>query len=381
MPFKSRNYDIMTTKELLTSALLLIPLCNSPAFSQTAIDLSHNSRRTGDAIEIYKILTDNIWDLSSSNKCGNSIYERNEDFKQDTITVLFQGTRRYFEYNKDTLLYVGLENPQNKELFYRHEVSCIFPMSLGDKISGVFAGHVNYCDKLVLHKFGTYTTHADSIGTLTLPNGNIVANALQISCRRKIMYEQIDSCDTDSILPQYTKAEILGKQSEGTDIYTEVEKNIYIKGYRYPIIRDMLLYNPKGELCQSETYYAPPEGQDLLYLDEPNLEARRDQVDLDNNSPLNDAVDVSSFINNRPSSMEVSFDIGGFLAKYPQNGTDQCRLLLSDNRGIVYRTRNYTVTPAANQEISLSYSGLRNGQYVLSVVINNQIYTNNFIIG
>lgn len=92
-------------------------------------------------------------------------------------------------------------------------------------------------------------------------------------------------------------------------------------------------------------------------------------------------MDVSSFVNNRPGAMEVSFDIGGFLAKYPQNGTVQCRLLLSDNRGIVYRTRNYTVTPAANQEISLSYSGLRNGQYVLSVVINNQIYTNNFIIG
>lgn len=225
---------------------------------------------------MYQIQTDNIWDLTSSNKCANTIYERNEDFKQDTVTVLFQGTRRYFEYNKDTLLYVGLENPQNKELFYRHEVSCIFPMSLGDKISGVFAGHVNYCDKLVLHKFGTYIVHADSIGTLTLPNDNIVDNALQITCRRKIMYEQIDSCNIDSILPQYTEAEILGKQSDGTNIYTEVEKNIYIKGYRYPVIRDMLLYNPKGELCKSETYYAPPEGQDLLYLDEPNLESRRD---------------------------------------------------------------------------------------------------------
>ena len=32
----------MTTKELLTSALLLILLCNSPVLSQTAIDNSHN---------------------------------------------------------------------------------------------------------------------------------------------------------------------------------------------------------------------------------------------------------------------------------------------------------------------------------------------------
>lgn len=40
--------------------------CNSPAFSQMTIDLIHNSKRTGDNVEMYKILTDNIWDLASS---------------------------------------------------------------------------------------------------------------------------------------------------------------------------------------------------------------------------------------------------------------------------------------------------------------------------
>lgn len=368
----------MCKKEILTSVLSLFLFNNSPAFSQTTIDLIHNSKRTGDVVEMYKILTDNIWDLSSSDNQGPAVYERNEDFKEDTITVLFNGTRKYYEYHCDSLLYVALENPQNIETFYLPETSCIFPMSLGDNYSGFLASHINYCDKLILHKFGEYTIHADSIGTLTLRDGNTIGNALQLSCRRKYMYEQLESNDLDS-LPQYTEEAILGKLSSEKDVYTELERDIYIKGYRYPIVKDLVLYNAEGEPILGETYYSPPEEQDLLFLDEPNLEARREESGSGFSESPNELVDLFSYISNRHGSMEVVFDIENYLAAYPQNGTIQCQLLLSDNRGIVYKARNYNVD-SNSQELSLSYSGLKHGQYILSVVINNQIYTNNFIV-
>lgn len=370
----------MSIKEFSTTTLLLFLFCNSPALSQTTIDLRHNSRRTGDAIEMYRIQTSDIWDLSNSEKIGNNVYERNEDFKEDTVTVLLNGTRKYYEYRNDSLLFVGLENPQNMESFYLAETSCVFPMMLGNKHSGTLASHINYCDKLILHKFGTYTIHADSVGTLTLRDGNSIDNALQLSCRRKYMYEQLDSCNLDS-LPQYAEDVILGKLSTEKGVYIEIEKNIYIKGYRYPIIKDYILCNAEGEPVLGETYYSPPEEQELLYLDEPNLEARRGPQSGSGYDSSPDApADVFSFVNNRAGSMEVLFDIGGFLSAYPQDRTTQFRMLLSDNRGIIYRTRNYSVDPSVNQELSLSYSGLRRGQYVLSIVIGSQVYTNNFII-
>lgn len=371
-------FIFMSKKEILISGLSLFLFCNSPAFSQTTIDLIHNSKRTGDIVEMYKILTDNIWDLTSSDKQGYAVYEKNEDFKEDTITVLFNGTRKYYEYHCDSLLYVTLENPQNIESFYLPEVSCIFPMKLGDNYSGLLASHISYCDKLILHKFGEYTIHADSIGTLTLRNGNTVENALQLSYRRKYVYEQLDSCNIDS-LPQYTEAAILGKLSTEKEVYSEVEKDIYIKGYRYPIVKDIILYNAEGDPFLSETYYSLPEEQEFLVLDEPNLEARREKSGNDYSESPNKLVNIFSYISNRPGSMEVVFDIENYLVANPQNGTVQCRLLLSDNRGIVYRTKNYNVN-SNSQQFSLSYSGLRHGQYVLSVVINNQIYTNNFIV-
>lgn len=369
----------MSKKEIIPALLLLLLFSHSPVFSQLTIDLIHNSKRTGDAIEMYKIETDDIWNLSNSDKCGDVVYEKNEDFKQDSITVLFNGTRRYYEYRYDSLLYVALENSQNMESYYFPETSCIFPMTLGDKHSGILASHIIYCDKLILQKFGTYTVHADSIGSLTLRNGNTIDNALQISCRREYMYEQLDSCDLDSI-PQYTKEEISGKLSTGTGIYTEVERNIYLKGYRYPIIKNQELYNPEGDLCLTETYYSPPEEQEVLYLDEPNLEARREHSSYDDVPTLDESVDVFSYVNKRPGSMEVVFDIESFLAEYPQSGTIQCRLLLSDGRGIIYRTRGFSVDSSMDKEVSLSYSGLKHGHYVLSVVIDNKIYTDNFIV-
>lgn len=369
----------MCKKEILISVLSLFIVCNSPAFSQTTIDLNHNSKRTGDNVKMYKILTDNIWNLTSSDKQGDAVYERNEDFKEDTITVLFNGTRKYYEYHCDTLLYVALENPQNIESLYLPEISCIFPMALGDKHSGIFASHIIYCDKLILHKFGTYTVHADSIGALTLCDGTTIDNALQISCRREYTYEQLDSCDLDS-LPQYTEAEISGKLSKGIGIYTEVERKIYIKGYRYPIIKDLELYNPESDLCLTETYYSPPEEQEVLFLDEPNLEARRGHSGNDDVQSLDESMDVFSHVNKRSGAMEVVFDIESFLAEYPQSGIIQCRLLLSDSRGIIYRTRGFSVGSSMDKEVSLSYSGLKHGHYVLSVVINNQIYTDNFIV-
>lgn len=82
----------MHVKKLLATLLLIGgSLGLSTISSQTMIDFSHNSMRTGDVVKTYKITTDNIWNLSQSEKCGEVLYESYEDFKTDTITQLFNG--------------------------------------------------------------------------------------------------------------------------------------------------------------------------------------------------------------------------------------------------------------------------------------------------
>lgn len=369
---------MMYKKKLLIATLLCI-IANSRVFSQTTIDFNHNSIRIGDVVKKYKILTGDIWDLSNSEKCSEALDETYEDFKTDTITRLFQGMRKYYAFHSDSLLQVGSESPLVMECFYMPEISYVFPMSLGDKHSGLFASHINYCDKMNFHKYGSCTIHADSIGTLILPDGNIVNNVLQISRKREFLYEQI-GLDTsiDSLL--FNETEILKNHAEADSIYTEVEKELYIQGYRYPIVKDYTLYFPKNEPCAKETYFFPLEEQEKLSLDIENMQKRRNQDRIENNGNVCNNDDIFLLVRKNPNTKEVIFDCEKYIANYPPSGTKQCRLFLSDIKGLVYRTREFMLDSSSGHNVSMSYSGLRHGQYLLSLVINNQINTMNFIV-
>lgn len=373
-----KNYISMYEKKLLTIVLLCI-LNNSRTFSQTTIELSRNSVRIGDVVKKQKLSAKNIWDLSNSKKCSEALDETYEDFKTDTITGLFQGMRKYYTLHSDSLLLVGSENPLIMERFYIPETLCVFPMALGDKHDGFFASHINYCDKMKIHKYGSYTIHADSIGTLVLPNGNAINNALQISRKRKFLYDQVD-LDTSADSLSFNEAEISRRHTEADSIYTEVERELYIKGYRYPIVKDYTLYFPQDEPCVRETYFFPPEEQESLSLDEENLQTRRNQEEIENSGNVCDNDNIASFIKKNPDTMEVVFDSGKYIATYPSGETRQCRLLLSDVKGYIYRTSEFMLGYSSAHEVRMSYSGLRRGQYILSLVVNNQIDTMNFIV-
>ena len=366
----------MRKKKLLTIALLLSVFGNSHTFAQTRIDRSHNSMRIGDAVKKYQIETDNIWDLSKSGKGSKEFSETHENFKTDTITALFKGTRKYYALHSDSLLYVGLENPQEKDSFYIAEPTCIFPMSLGSMYNGVFACHVSYCDKMRYHKYGIYTVHADSIGTLTLPGGDTIDNALQICRKRKYVYDQLGT-DTSVVAPIYSETEILHELARNSETYTEVEKVLYIKGYRYPIVTDFTLYNTNGEECTRETYFTPLDEEEALLLDEANSLARNQYGAEPDDAGDND--DTFSFVRNNTDAQELLFNCGKYITANHLSGTIQCKLQLSDSKGIVYRTKDFSLDSSARSEVSVSYSGLRPGQYLISLIINNQTYTSNFI--
>ncbi len=366
-------------RKLLILSLLLSVFGNSNMFAQTVIDLRHNSMKVGDVVEKYKIMTDDVWNLQQAEKCSDAVLDSYEGFKTDTITRLFNGMRKYYVYRSDSLLYVGSENPLQKESLYIPETSCVFPMSLGDKHTGTFAGIIDYCDKMRFHKYGTYTVHADSVGALALPDGTLVGDVLQVCFRRHYIYEQL-RLDSQVCLPACSEVEILQRIAAGDNVYTEIEKELYAKGYCYPIVKDFLLYDPMGEPCARETYYYPLSGQETLPLDEANMQARRERHDMEGNGDAKDKDNVLSFVRQDAATMTVVFDSKGYLAVYPSVGTIRCKFLLSDSKGIVCRVKEFTLGTSAADAVGLPYSGLRHGQYIVSIVIGNETYTTNLII-
>ena len=379
LDFIHNIYDHMIKRELLTTTLLLFIIWASPIFSQVTIDLSHNSMRTGDVTEWHKVIANNIWDLSSSEECGKPVAGSYEDFKVDTITYLFDGTRKYFVFHSDTLLYAGSENPTRKDSTYMPEVSYIFPMSFGDKHEGCFACYIDYCDMMRLHQYGTYSVQADTVGDLTLPDGNIIKDALQICHKRKHLYEQLET-DTNMVFPAYGKEDIYQKLAIDEEAYTEIERDIFIKGYRYPIVKDFALYSPEHNLYARETYYFPLYEQDCLPLDEENMEVRREQHDMQHGEGADANSILSSYISVNRMASEIVFDCSGYISANPASYREQCRLLLTDSKGILYREKDFMLDSTITNDVIVSYSGLKRGQYVVSLIIGNQIFPSNFYL-
>ena len=168
------------------------------------------------------------------------------------------------------------------------------------------------------------------------------------------------------------------KLAERTDVYTEIEKELYVKGYRYPVVRDFVLYNSENEICMKETYFSPLDEEEGILLDEANMLARnQDNVESNDDAIAND--DMSSFVRKNTDSKEILFNCEKYIIANNLSGTIQCKLQLSDSKGIVYRTKDFSLDSSAKNDASVSYSGLRPGQYIISLIINNQTYTSNFI--
>lgn len=358
--------------------MLLGLIIANQTFGQTAIDAEHNSMRTGDIIKMYKVQADDIWNLSDAKRSSVPVNMSFENFKTDSITLLFNGTRKYYALHSDSLLYLGSESPLQIDTFYIPEVSYVFPVRLKNKHTGVFACYTNYCDKMRFHKFGCYSVQADTIGTLTLPGETIVNNVLQISHKRSVMYEQLE-IDSTEALPIYSEADISQKQQESNGIYIEIEKELYAKGFRYPIVKDLTIINPDNQVYLRETYYTPIDDNEGIFLDERNKIAR---TEVENGIiSENDNVEslIISLLRNNTATKEISFDCEKYIDTIQPNTRLRCRMLLSDNRAIVYRSREFLMDSSNKSDVSISYSGLRPGHYVMSLIINDQIYTENFI--
>ena len=371
----------MTTKTIIKSSVFLSVALAPPQglCAQSQLTREHNSMRIGDAVKMYKIQTDDVWNLANAKKSHDAAYASIEDFKADSVTFLFNGTRKYYVLHSDSLLYLGAENPLQIDSFYIPEVSCVFPMRLKGRHDGVFACYTDYCDKMRFHKYGTYTAEADTVGTLILPDESAVRNVMQIRRTRRYMYERIDTV-TAAGLPAYGAAEILLKQGAGAGIYTEVERQLYAKGHRYPIVWDCVLRNPDGEVCKRETYYKPVDDDEGLNLDEANVKARSQAGEEGDDAGGGSGFQMSAFVRKNAETKEILFDCGRYASSYPTDGKERCKMLLSDIRGFACRLREFALDASAQGEVGVSYAGLRRGHYVMHLTIADQTYTENFII-
>jgi hypothetical protein len=331
-------------------------------FAQTTLTYKANALRPGDVRNLKKIEyqdpgdagSNKTWDFSKSKELGDmllSLAENRTITKNNNLfLVCNEGDAKNtnFEISKSKKMYWGLENARIKIEFNQPIVDLKFPFSYEEKIGGIMDGTYTEYNKSNPIS-GSYTTKADAWGTLILPDGNIYQNTLRIKVEK--IYTQVFQ-------------DINGNDQE-YKIHT-VRYQYFAKGVRYPvlIVLESDVKTDCGCACSHksrEAYYETPsslfgaEGDDILSKNGDMLMEKFEYVASPN--PFDNNLNVS-FSLKKNAKVEINLiDINGKI-----------------------------VQPVVNEKLEngdysfdTNTTNIIDGQYVLQVKINKQIYSTKLI--
>lgn len=262
---------------LVTTACIL-----PPCTAQTYIDKSTNMFRDGDKLTkqiiAYKEVMQQgayaVWSIDGS---PISDHTYNQQYiaphGSDTGMICLENATRYsYDLCADTLFLGGFENNTTKISYNLKEPYFIFPMKYGDSFSGFFHGTGVYCDKIALRSFGKYHISADAYGSLVLPEGDTLKDAIRLHTVRfvsSICYPA-DSLSSISSSPLTTDSIRAHMEAEPYIMKSDIYR-WYVKEFRYPVFETYTTTaSGREETPYSRSFYYPPSWQRELVHDTDN---------------------------------------------------------------------------------------------------------------
>lgn len=206
------------------------------------------------------------WDLREMERIGKkfrTIYV-STGTGSDTIVCTERRARTYLSQQNDSLFICRSEDHLTRIDYDLPELWLRFPMQQGDSISGYFNGTGYYCDKLYLHRFGTYKTETIPVETLILPDGDSIKNALLLHTQRYVMIHTGPVDTLQRIIHRFTVDSIIRHMQHDSVSLCEEVSRLYVPHYRYPVLETMTKRLPSdpARTLVSETYYTSIDEQD-----------------------------------------------------------------------------------------------------------------------
>jgi hypothetical protein len=178
--------------------LFIIVLGNFVLYAETTLTKALYEMRPGDEMHKQQIEYKDpgrkgknvLWDFSQLKPINKDyrVYniESNKKRGTDTIDIISIEHQTMYKYSLkgSSLFFEGFENSGSNLILQKPELNLVFPFALGDSISDIYNGHGHYMNTLVLNTEGMFTTVADGLGTLILPEGDTLYNVLRIRSER-----------------------------------------------------------------------------------------------------------------------------------------------------------------------------------------------------
>lgn len=285
-----------------------------------------------------------------------------------TLMSIENSSRQYFRLEEEGMLLVGDENKLSKCKYDMPEkwLPCVFYAQ--DSINGLFNGVGVYCNRLPYRKFGDYQTKIIGYDQIII-NGDTLNDVARLQTSRRYIVKYL-SPDTlySNTLPKFTVDSILYHLRSAESHVTEKQLRWYAKGYRYPIIEHYNLENEKGKLQYSYTVYCPIEEQESMYDIENDALRRQESMKPHTIGEKNALSKYDMVQNKEESSLRI---------KYELTESANVLFILADTKGITYKKRRQN-SIAGESQLTISYSGLAHGQYILYIEVNGERFSEKF---
>lgn len=361
----------------MKSIALIILFASCLNISGQQVNQTQNRFRGDDATEKKQVQA-NGFDLQGKNKVwsledmdlSSKTFKTKYTSAGDTLMAVERGDRTYFSQDKGTVSIIGSENYMEQISYDMPETWLQFPMQQGDSVSGYFNGTGKYCDRLFMRRFGTYQTKADAAGKLVLPDGDTLRNVIRLHTER---YVGMVAAPIDTMkykIPAFTVDSIVRRLATDSVRMREDVYRWYAEGYRYPILEAKTVIYGEEKLSE-EMYYCPPEMQEQLAYDEENKQARTRLGTEEATSDVNGDTDHHDSFRYSISRDEGS---GTITVSYSSESDVKVNALLANSLGYVYRRASRSDGSA----ITLSYSGLPRGQYIIHITAGQDHYAEKF---
>lgn len=194
--------SIMKTKNVIT--IICILLCSFSISAQTTITKPLQGFRGGDTLFKQQIEYKDpgrrgenvLWDFSRL-KSINDDYRvcyyvpKKKMLDKQLITCLENRTMYKYAICSDSVLLLGFENSGSKMYNTNPELQLFFPFTYGDSIAKKFEGFGEFMSTHSSSTVGRLITVADATGTLILPDGDTIFNALRIRSDRFYMQQML----------------------------------------------------------------------------------------------------------------------------------------------------------------------------------------------
>lgn len=377
----------MKTNRFLFIAITIFCMFSNMHAQQAVLTKELNMARPDDVTRVgiaeYAEYTENgtdaLWDISDINFMGEQFetYYAQATEPEDSMHFIMSASANNYRTTElnGNVLYNVMADHFNKHVVYDvPEVLINFPAQYGSMMQGIFKGDGTYCDQLFIRQFGSYNTQVDGEGSLVLPDGDTLRHVLLLSTERTTwmlekhltdIYQGRDSFpvfNNDSIIAHMT--------AEVPEIRTK-EKRWYAPGYRYPVFETIRHETAGGETIFQQAYYYSPHAQETdLTFDEENSNIRRaiaegryeqlfaNEYNKGEKGLINTITTCSLSQNVENRSITINYSVGDNI---------MVSFVLADKMGIVYQTKENYSEADINHSVTMSYSGLHKGQYVVYV--------------